>query len=148
MSTNRVNIPRSIQDVHYRYTMVVMDTQISGSGNGINTKIKNLEEIARDLRRDITHLMKFYSLELGTIISNKRGQYVLNGKFSNKRLTNILDKLIDKFILCRKCSNPETDFKLKKQSLYLDCKSCGHQTIINHNSKFIDFYSKTLKKIL
>ena len=133
--------------------MRILESKIGGSGNGVHTKINNLGEVGADLRREPSHLLKFFSLELGTIMRNmklgvkKTSQvnYILNGKFTSERLSEVLDSLIDKYVLCGTCGNPETEFKLKKNVIFLECQSCGHQTKADNQHKFADFLLREFK---
>ena len=65
--------------------------------------------------------------------------YILNGKFTSERLSEVFDSLINKYVLCGTCGNPETEFKLKKNVIFLECQSCGHQTKADNQHKFADF---------
>ena len=145
--TNRINIPRDINDPHYRYTREPLKTVVAGSGNGIHTRIINLESIGRDLKREPIHLLKFFSIEVATMIrATKIKDFIINGKFASDRLEKALDIFIDKYVLCGTCKNPETHYKLKGKNIHLECISCGSTTAINMKPKYCDFLYKELKK--
>lgn len=55
----QVNIPRTITDEFYRYTMPAIKIKIEGKGNGIRTVIPNIVEIMKDLNRSVDHIAKF-----------------------------------------------------------------------------------------
>lgn len=122
-----VNIPRTIEDRHYRYKMPALGIKVEGRGNGIKTKIVNILDVAKALDRDPLYLMKYFGLELGSQISQNAG-HLINGKQEVADLANVLDKFIDKYVLCGKCKNPETIILVKKGNLRLKCKACGHLT--------------------
>jgi len=144
--SKRVNIPRRVQDSHYRYTMAALECKVEGSGNGIYTKLTNLEEIGTDLKRDPSHMLKFFGFELATLTRTAQDNYIVNGKFTKDKLESALDIFIDKYILCGKCHNPETKLKTKSGLVYLNCISCGYETLADIKHKFADFLGKELKK--
>jgi len=41
-----VNIPKSVQDQHYRYKRETLELKIEGKGNGIKTVITNMKEVS------------------------------------------------------------------------------------------------------
>lgn len=122
-----VNIPRSVEDRHYRYKMPVMAIKIEGRGNGVKTKLVNITNIAKALDRDPLYLMKYFGFELGSQISENAG-HLINGKQEVSDLNETLDKFIEKYVLCGKCKNPETIILVKKDNLRLKCKACGYLT--------------------
>jgi len=145
--SQRVNIPRSIKDNHYRYTMATLETKIEGSGNGIYCKIPNLKEVAGDLKREPIDILKFFGFELASHIrTGENDTYIVNGKFQKDQLETALDKFIDKYVLCRKCKNPETNLLTKGGNIHLHCISCGHEGIGDMKHKFSDYITKEVKK--
>ena len=121
------NIPRTVEDPHYRYKMPILTVKIEGRGNGVKTRLPNIIEIAKALERDISYIMKFFELELGTKTINNGG-YMLNGKHEPEIIADVLDRFIEKYILCGKCHNPETVILAKKDNVRLKCKACGNRT--------------------
>src|SRR5437016_5698698 len=105
-------------------------TQEEGRGNGLKTKIPNLSDIAKDLRRDAADILKLFGFELGavTIKMDETNTYIVNGKFSANQLADVLDLFIDKFVLCGSCRNPETIVVPSKGQVKLRCISCGNET--------------------
>jgi len=132
--------------MHYRYTMAALECKVEGSGNGIYTKITNLDEIAQDLKREPTHILKFFGFELATLTRTAQDSFIVNGKFAKDTLDNALDIFIDKYVLCGKCSNPETRLIKKGGLIHLECISCGFKTMADAKHKFSDFLLKELKK--
>ena len=46
MDSSELNIPSTVKDPHYRYTMPRIQVVSQGSGNGIKTKWINLAEVS------------------------------------------------------------------------------------------------------
>jgi translation initiation factor 5 len=42
-------------------------------------------------------------------VSTKGDKYLVNGKYEEKELAELLDKFIKKYVLCPDCGNPETN---------------------------------------
>lgn len=145
--SGRVNIPRTIKDNHYRYTMAALEIKIEGSGNGIYCKVTNLKEVAEDLKREPIDILKFFGFELASHIRTPDSDtFIVNGKFHKEKLSSTLDIFIDKFVLCKKCKNPETNLITKGGNIYLHCISCGHEGMGDMKHKFSDYITKEIKK--
>jgi len=144
----RVNIPRSVKDPHYRYSMPAIESKVEGSGNGIKTKIPNLLDIAKDLHREAADILKMFGFELGavTIKNDEANSYIVNGKFSANELAEVLDTFIDKFVLCGSCRNPETFIVPSKGQVKLRCISCGNETLCDAKNKLTDFILKDAQR--
>jgi len=144
----RVNIPRSVKDPHYRYSMPAIESKVEGSGNGIKTKIPNLLDIAKDLHREAGDILKVFGFELGavTIKNDETNSYIVNGKFSANELAEVLDTFIEKFVLCGSCRNPETFITPSKGQVKLRCISCGNETLCDPKNKLTDFILKDAQR--
>jgi len=57
-----------------------------------------------------------------------------------------LDGFISKFVLCKKCKNPETDVNIKDGHIVLDCKACGQRSDVDLRLKLSSFILKTQPK--
>lgn len=90
-------------------------------------------------------IVKFLALQLGTMsrILEDKDHYVINGKHSQEDLMKLLDTFISKYVLCRKCENPETIIKATSSKISLTCKACGAITDFPPLDKFETFISKT-----
>ncbi len=51
-----------------------------------------------------------------------------------------------KFVLCKKCKNPETDVHIKDGHILLDCKACGQRTDVDLRLKLSGFILKNVPK--
>jgi translation initiation factor 2 subunit 2 len=50
---------------------------------------------------------------------------ILNGKFSNNKINDILKKYIKQFVLCPLCKKPDTNIITQKGVKMLKCTACG-----------------------
>jgi len=144
-----VNIRRDVDDKFYRYRMPVLLTKIEGKGNGIKTVVPNMSDVARALSRPPTYPTKFFGSELGaqTSVDEKNDRYIVNGAHDARRLRELLDAFIDKFVLCGSCKNPETDLIITKNEMIVrDCKACGERTGVDMRHRLSTYIIKNPPK--
>ena len=134
-----LNIPRRKDDEFYRYKMPDLQHKIEGKGNGIKTVIVNCEDIAEALVRPPAYIIRYFGITFGAQATSDNNKYIVNGKHEYKDLMNCLDKFIDKFVLCKKCENPETVMIVRNKTLTLHCKACGEDTVVPKNEKLLKF---------
>jgi len=141
-----VNIPRDKEDPHYRYKMPSLVVKIEGRGNGIKTRLVNAVEVARALDRNPVYIVKFFGFELGAQIitpsPGETGDYLVNGKHDAEDLAKLLDRFIEKYVLCGKCRNPETVIYIKTESPRMRCKACGYRTQCDVSHKIANYIVK------
>ncbi|KAI0835561.1 domain found in IF2B/IF5-domain-containing protein [Hypoxylon sp. FL0890] len=143
-----VNIRRDVTDTFYRYKMEKLQTKIEGKGNGIKTVVVNLSSVAASLARPGSYVIKYFGFELGaqTNIDPPDDRWIINGAHEASRLQDHLDGFINKFVLCKKCKNPETDVVIKDGRILLDCKACGQRTDVDLRLKLSGFILKNQPK--
>ena len=107
-----LNIPSTVVDSNYRYKMPRMQIKIESKGNGIKTNIVNLPDVAKHLRINDSYILKFFGFEKASQTIEKASQtksnkqaktntsYIIQGEFNENDLLKVLDKFIDKYILC------------------------------------------------
>jgi len=124
--------------------MPKMSVKIEGKGNGIKTVIPNMSDIAKALSRPPTYPTKYFGFELGAQVKceEKNDRYIINGQHESKKLQDLLDGFIDKFVLCAHCKNPETDLIINKNGIIRDCKACGKRSEVDHKHKLTAFIMK------
>ncbi|KAI5864640.1 domain found in IF2B/IF5-domain-containing protein [Durotheca rogersii] len=139
-----VNVRRDVTDVFYRYKMERLLTKIEGKGNGIKTVVVNLSSVAASLARPGSYVIKYFGFELGaqTNIDPPDDRWIINGAHEASKLQDHLDGFINKFVLCKKCKNPETDVVIKDGHIVLDCKACGQRTDVDLRLKLSGFILK------
>ncbi|KAL2024429.1 hypothetical protein VTK56DRAFT_8240 [Thermocarpiscus australiensis] len=139
-----VNVRRDVSDPFYRYKMERLQTKIEGKGNGIKTVVVNLSSVAQSLARPGSYLIKYFGFELGaqTNLDPPDDRWIINGAHEASKLQELLDGFITKFVLCKKCKNPETDVQIKDGRIMLDCKACGQRTEVDLRLKLSGFMLK------
>ncbi|KAI1393904.1 domain found in IF2B/IF5-domain-containing protein [Hypoxylon trugodes] len=143
-----VNVRRDVTDAFYRYKMEKLQTKIEGKGNGIKTVVVNLSSVAASLARPGSYVIKYFGFELGaqTNIDPPDDRWIINGAHDAAKLQDHLDGFINKFVLCKKCKNPETDVVIKDGHIVLDCKACGQRTDVDLRLKLSGFILKNQPK--
>ncbi|KAK5946794.1 eukaryotic translation initiation factor 5 [Knufia obscura] len=143
-----VNIRRDVADPFYRYKMERIQSKIEGKGNGIKTVVANLPSVAQSLARPPSYVIKYFGFELGaqTNTNPKDDRWIINGAHQSDKLQESLDGFINRFVLCKDCKNPETEFVIKDGRILLDCKACGQRTNVDIRHKLSGFILKNEPK--
>ncbi|EEH49279.1 translation initiation factor eIF5 [Paracoccidioides brasiliensis Pb18] len=143
-----VNIRRDNPDPFYRYKMERLQAKIEGKGNGIKTVVVNLNNVAQSLGRPPAYLIKYFGFELGAQANAKPtdDRWIINGAHDAHKLQDYLDGFITKFVLCKKCKNPETEVVVKDTRIILDCKACGERSDVDLRQKLSTFILKNQPK--
>jgi translation initiation factor 5 len=143
-----VNIRRDVTDPFYRYKMERLQSKIEGKGNGIKTVIVNLSSVAQSLAREPAHIIKYFGFELGaqTNTNPTDDRWIINGAHEASKLQDYLDGFIAKFVLCKKCKNPETDMSFSDGGIVLKCKACGERSDVDPRLKLSSFILKNAPK--
>ncbi|KAG2486162.1 hypothetical protein HYH03_015126 [Edaphochlamys debaryana] len=131
-------------DAFYRYKMPKLQAKIEGRGNGIKTNVVNNVEIAKALERPPEYVLKYYGCELGaqTNFDKSSGTSIVNGAHDTRKLSELLEAFINKYVCCYSCKNPETQIKIKKELIYLKCKACGFVSDVDPRHKLNTFILK------
>lgn len=125
-------ILKDTSDPHYRYKMPKLTAKVEGNGNGIKTVLTNISSVARSLGRPASYPTKYFGCELGAQVQMQDDLYIVNGAHDPEKLLALLYAFIKKFVLCPKCSNPETDLIISSASVIKQkCIACGHSGVIN-----------------
>lgn len=143
-----INIRSDVKDPFYRYKMERLQSKIEGKGNGIKTVIVNLSSVAASLARPGAYVIKYFGFELGaqTNTNPADDRWIINGAHEASKLQDYLDGFINKFVLCKKCKNPETDVVIKDGRIVLDCKACGQRSDVDLRLKLSGFILKNQPK--
>ena len=140
----KINIPSYINEASYRYQMPRMDLKQESRGNGIKTNIYNLEDVAKALRVPPDAIMRFICSEIGAA---KDKNTVIKGNHTYETLITVLDKFIDKYLLCKRCKYPETKLQVTKQrQLIGQCSACSTTNTLDSVHKAGAYLVKELPK--
>lgn len=139
-----LNIPSTVDDPNYRYKMPKLVSKIEGRGNGIRTKIVNMADIARSLKRPPAYPTKFFGCELGALSKweDKEEKSIVNGAHQQNDLQRLMDKFIQMYVLCPNCELPEIDIIVKKERVSCKCNACGYIGALDNNHKITTYISK------
>jgi len=142
-----VNIPSTCDDPQYRYKMPRLVSKKEGRGNGSKTCIVNMSDVARALHRPPQYTTKWFGCELGsmTTYTTKEGEgerAIINGHHDTPIFQTMLDKFIEKYVLCEQCHLPEIDMNVKKGVIVARCAACGWAGDLDNNHKLAAFISK------
>ena len=93
-------------------------------------------------------VIKYFGFELGaqTNTNPSDDRWIINGAHEASKLQDYLDGFISKFVLCKKCKNPETDVVIKDGRILLDCKACGQRSDVDLRLKLSSFILKNQPK--
>merc|ERR1719336_479232 len=123
-------------------------TQKECRGRGSKTSIVNMGAIAQAIQRDPAYLMKFFGYELGaqttyTKKKNEGERAVVNGHHDTLVFQNLVDKFIEKYVLCPACSLPETDMVVNKRRLVgATCRACGWNGELDNRHHLAEYISR------
>jgi translation initiation factor 5 len=135
-SSKMLNIPSSIKDPNYRYKMPKIIASTQGSGGNVKTKLENLKEVAHALTVPSDYPLKFIGKELGSQTEIKNDVHLINGSHQAEKLQTLLDKFIEKYVLCPKCKLPEIRIFVKKGEIRSKCRACGTISKLDDKHKF------------
>jgi len=143
-----LNIRSDVKDPFYRYKMERLQSKIEGKGNGIKTVIVNLSSVAQSLARPGAYVIKYFGFELGAQTNSNPAddRWIINGAHDASKLQEYLNGFINKFVLCKKCKNPETEVVIKDGHIVLDCKACGQRSDVDLRLKLSGFILKNQPK--
>jgi translation initiation factor 5 len=97
---------------------------------------------------NLLDLIKYFGFELGaqTNTNPADDRWIINGAHEASKLQDYLDGFIQRFVLCKKCKNPETDMDIKDGQITLDCKACGQRSDVDPRLKLSSFILKNAPK--
>merc|ERR1712187_834368 len=110
--------------------------------------VVNLNSVAGSLSRPPSYVIKYFGFELGAQANAKPSddRWIINGAHDSNKLQDYLDGFIAKFVLCKKCKNPETDVIIKDERITLDCKACGQRSDVDPRLKLSTFIVRNQPK--
>jgi translation initiation factor 5 len=137
-----------VDDPEYRYKMPAVFGKIEGSGNGIKTALPNITDVGLSLHRQPGEVAKFFGTELGaqTRYSAETDRAIVNGAHTDQVLQDLINRYVEKFVLCPNCRLPETDYKIKSECIYHRCAACGAKDMVDMQHKLCNYILAEDKK--
>lgn len=147
-STINISGLTPIDDPEYRYKMPVVFGKIEGRGNGIKTVIPNITDVAFSLHRQPGEVNKFFGCELGaqTTYAVEAERAVVNGAHTDAVLQQMIHRYVEEFVLCPSCGLPETEYKIKNDTIWHRCAACGANEMVNMEHKLCTYILAQDKK--
>ena len=136
MDSSKLNIPSTVKDPNYRYQMPKIQVTTQGTGGGVKTRIDNIKEVAHALTVPPDYPLKFIGRELGSNTEIKSANYLINGSHTAEKFQQLLDKFIEKYVLCPNCKLPEIRIFIKKGEIRSKCRACGTISKLDDKHKF------------
>lgn len=107
----------------------------TGHLRGNNTVVTNIQQVAKDLNRDVDQLLKFLQKELATSAKFQGNSLVFNRRIPGSSLNEKIKKFADIFVLCRTCGKPDTEIIKERNIMLVKCNACGAKAAINYSFK-------------
>lgn len=119
-----INIGGNSNDLNYRYKRNLLEV-VYENAKGVQTKIHNLERVAKQLNVSSEKITTFLKKQMGVSITLN----LLKGRFTVQDLEKQLEKFIKVYVLCPKCTLPEWNGE--------SCNACGHTSgKVKHELEF------------
>ena len=96
--------------------------------SGARTIITNFLDIAKILRREEKHLLKFLLRELATSGNVEDKKLIVIGRFSENLVNKKIEIYVKNYVICPACGKPDT--KIIEEGKILKCEACGARTPI------------------
>ena len=110
-----------------------------------HNNIININNIAECLNRAPDYINTFLGQDLSVnqCYEKQTDRYYVTGKYEQHKIQSSLQKMINAYILCKKCGNPETMSNLigkkKNSTIELVCRSCGNAVELDNTDKFVKY---------
>lgn len=117
---------KEIDDPFYRYKMEPINII-----NQRNTdSITNIGTIAKSLNRSPDMIVDYMKKRLSIAMKYDKKTFTIEVKsITIERAQIAIYEFIEKYVLCQKCRNPETELSENQKSFV--CKACSHKSVIN-----------------
>ena len=101
--------------------------KVKGHHEGTRTMISNFTQVVSSIRRKPEHLLKFLTKELASQAEIKGDRLILSRKLASKDINDKIEKYVNSFVLCPKCSKPDTELVEEGGKSFLRCLACGEK---------------------
>lgn len=100
------------------------------------TVITNASQICKAVGRDPSQFCKFLGKKASAISVVKKDTVEVKRIMTLETVNEFIQDYIDKYVLCRKCSNPETIIQKTGKKMQQCCGACGANTVLSVDNKF------------
>ncbi len=140
----KINIDGST-DQFYRYKMTQLLIKIIGSGKMVKTIFVNNDDVARELHVQPDYISAYIGYMLSAKFKydfknkNEHDRAHISGDRSVDEISNVLEDMINKIVLCKTCRLPELSYCITKE-VTVRCSSCGSKyELTKVHPKFIKY---------
>ena len=98
--------------------------------DGARTIITNFSEIAAQLHRDESHLLKYILKELATSGSVENKGAVVWGRFNSTAVDKKIELYVANFVICKDCGRPDTQLVKEDRMSFVKCEACGGKNYV------------------
>ena len=99
--------------------------EITSSIQGNKTIINNFIQLANHLRRKPQHIEKFLEKELAAQGKIEGNRLILVRKISSQKIEERIKIYVEKYVICKECSKPDTELIKEGQFMFIHCLACG-----------------------
>ena len=92
---------------------------------GSNTILRNFNEVVSMMDRDENHVYQYILNDLGTSGSRDGPRARFKGRIPPKRIKKTIVNYVNSYIMCSRCSSPDTMFIKEDRTTLLKCQACG-----------------------
>jgi len=104
--------------------------KVRGHVEGIKTIIVNFFQICDLIGRKPERVLKYLQRTLATPGHFEGKRLIFGRKLSSAMINNKVTKYVEEYVLCEKCSKPDTDLVVVNGVLNKKCMACGHKSAI------------------
>ena len=94
------------------------------------TMIKNISEIAKNLRREKEDIARYLFKALGMKGSISGDSLNLNGSVDRRLIEKRISDFTKEFVMCHECGKIDTKLKISKKIAEMKCEACGAKKTI------------------
>mmetsp|Transcript_21888 Transcript_21888/g.39694 ORF Transcript_21888/g.39694 Transcript_21888/m.39694 type:complete len:512 (-) Transcript_21888:368-1903(-) len=142
-----VNIPSTCQDPDNRYKMPRLEVEVLTRKKMKLTRVININDVARELKRHPEHIMHWFGNQLGAQTKCSKEDSSISGERDALTLQKELDGFIEKDIICFTCKKPEIELATSRGNIEGVCRACGTRSLRDgfsgYSSKLAALIAKT-----
>ncbi len=104
--------------------------KVRGYVEGIKTIIVNFFQICDLIGRKPEKVLKYLQRTLATPGHFEGKRLIFGRKLSSAMINYKMGKYVEEYVLCDKCSKPDTELVVDNNVLNKKCMACGHKSVI------------------